>query len=120
MRLRRNVGDEHTRVEDQSHSGGLRGSRWLSVWIDGSRRSAGKEGDALGDCVLMRLALCGRMLEVVFPWPEFPTQFQGRLVENVARELFGEMSFIVGIDGPKEYCSTQKARRVPSILSLCA
>jgi hypothetical protein len=90
------------------------------VWIDGSRRSAGKEGDALGDCVLMRLALCGRMLEVVFPWPEFPTQFQGRLVENVARELFGEMSFIVGIDGPKEYCSTQKARRVPSILSLCA
>jgi len=38
--------------------------------------SAGKEGDALGDCVLMRLALRGRMLEVVFLWPEFPTQFQ--------------------------------------------
>jgi len=74
------------------------------VWIDGSRRICGKEGDALGDstmhrlsgmkhghgcnssssayavtcfpCVLMRLALRGRMLEVVFLWPEFPTQFQ--------------------------------------------
>jgi len=29
--------------------------------------SAGKEGDALGDCVLMRLALCGRMAGGGFP-----------------------------------------------------